>query len=54
MRSLRLLLTAVALGLGAVTVGSFGDAEVARVLGLPAAEAPRYIIAVGEPVDGAA
>ncbi len=41
------LLEAVALGLGAVPIGAFDDAAVARVLGLPAAHAPLYLIAVG-------
>jgi len=42
-----LLLQAVALGLGGVPVGAFQDAEVARVIGLPANEMPLYIVPVG-------
>jgi SagB-type dehydrogenase family enzyme len=37
-----LLLQAVALGLGAVPIGAFGDPEVARVLRLPAGKSPLY------------
>lgn len=40
-------LQAVALGLGTVIVGAFEDAEVARVLGLPADEEPLYLVPVG-------
>ena len=42
-----LLLEATALGLGATPVGAFHDAEVARMLRLPAGEAPLYLIPVG-------
>jgi SagB-type dehydrogenase family enzyme len=42
-----LLLQAVALDLGAVPIGAFVDSEVARVLGLPADEAPLYLLPVG-------
>ncbi len=42
-----LCLQAVALGLGAVTVGAFYDDEVAKVLKLPENEEPLYIITVG-------
>jgi SagB-type dehydrogenase family enzyme len=42
-----LLLQAVALDLGSVPIGSFEDAEVARLLGLPADEVPLYLFAVG-------
>ena len=42
-----LLLEATALGLGATPVGAFNDTEVARVLRLPAGEAPLYLIPVG-------
>jgi SagB-type dehydrogenase family enzyme len=44
-----LLLQAVALGLGAVPIGSFRDAEVSRLLDLPAGEEPLYLFAVGRP-----
>jgi nitroreductase len=43
------LLEAVSLGLGAVPVGAFDDAEVRRVLELAADEAPLYLIPVGHP-----
>lgn len=42
-----LLLQAVSLGLGAVPMGAFKDAEVKKLLGLPEAEHPLYIIPVG-------
>lgn len=41
------LLQAVALGLGATPVGAFNDSAVARLLQLPAGEAPLYIVPVG-------
>ena len=44
-----LLLEAVALGLGAVPVGAFDDAQVQKVLSLPAGEEPLYLIPVGHP-----
>lgn len=44
-----LLLQAVALGLGAVPVGAFDDAQVQEVLGLPAEHEPLYLIPVGHP-----
>ncbi len=44
-----LLLEAVALGLGGVPMGAFDDAQVARVLGLPAGQGPLYLIPVGNP-----
>jgi SagB-type dehydrogenase family enzyme len=47
-----LLLQAAALGLGAVPVGAFDDAGVAAVIGLPAAQAPLYLIPVGHPAGG--
>lgn len=43
------LLEAVSLGLGAVPVGAFDDAEVRRVLALANGEAPLYLIPVGHP-----
>ena len=44
-----LLLQATALELGAVPIGAFDDDQVAIVLGLPKAERPVYLIAVGVP-----
>ena len=44
-----LFLQAVALGLGAVAVGAFDDEAVARVLRLPAAHRPLYLLPVGKP-----
>jgi SagB-type dehydrogenase family enzyme len=44
-----LLLQATALGLGAVPVGAFRDAEVADLLSLPGDHVPVYLIAVGRP-----
>jgi SagB-type dehydrogenase family enzyme len=44
-----LLLQAEALGLGGVAVGAFDDAEVARVLGMPADQSPLYLVPVGQP-----
>lgn len=44
-----LLLEAVALGLGAVPIGAFDDAQVQRVLVLPAEEVPLYLLPVGHP-----
>jgi SagB-type dehydrogenase family enzyme len=46
-----LLLQAVALGLGAVSVGAFEDAVVASVLDLAVGEGPRYLVAVGAPAE---
>ena len=43
------LLEAVSLGLGAVPVGAFDDAEVRRILALADGEAPLYLIPVGHP-----
>ncbi len=43
------LLQATALGLGAVPIGAFDDATVARVLELPPERLPLYLIAVGRP-----
>jgi nitroreductase len=40
-------LQAVALGLGAVMVGAFDDAEVRRIVALPADEEPLYLIPIG-------
>ncbi len=42
-----LLLQAVALGLGAVPVGAFDDAQVQKALGLSAEEQPLYLIPAG-------
>jgi SagB-type dehydrogenase family enzyme len=44
-----LLLTATALGLGAVPVGAFDDGELGQALQLPSGEVPLYMIPVGEP-----
>lgn len=44
-----LLLEAVALGLGAVPVGAFYDAQVQKALSLPAEQQPLYLIPVGHP-----
>ncbi len=44
-----LLLEAVALGLGAVPMGAFHDAEVQRVLSLPRNHQPLYLIPAGKP-----
>jgi SagB-type dehydrogenase family enzyme len=44
-----LLLQATALGLGAVPIGAFEDAAVARALGLADGERPLYLIPVGHP-----
>jgi SagB-type dehydrogenase family enzyme len=46
-----LLLQAVALGLAGVPMGSFADAEVSRLLGLPPEEVPLYLFAIGRPRD---
>jgi len=40
-------LQAEALGLGSVAIGAFNDEEVARVLGLPEAEKPLYLVPAG-------
>ncbi len=44
-----LLLQAVALGLGGVPIGAFYDAQLQKVLGLPADHQPLYIVPVGYP-----
>jgi SagB-type dehydrogenase family enzyme len=44
-----LLLEAVALGLGAVSMGAFHDAEVQKALSLPRNHEPLYLIPVGKP-----
>lgn len=44
-----LLLEAIALGLGAVPMGAFHDAEVQKVLSLPRNHQPLYLIPVGKP-----
>jgi SagB-type dehydrogenase family enzyme len=46
-----ILLQAVALDLVAVPIGSFADTGVSSVLGLPAEEAPLYMVAVGRPAS---
>lgn len=43
------LLQATALGLGAVVVGAFDDARVAKLLNLPSGEAPLYLVPLGRP-----
>jgi SagB-type dehydrogenase family enzyme len=42
-------LQAVALGLGAVTIGAFNDREVQRVTGSEQSERPLYLIPIGSP-----
>jgi SagB-type dehydrogenase family enzyme len=44
-----LLLQAVALGLGAVSMGAFHDAEVVKALSLPRNHEPLYLIPAGKP-----
>jgi SagB-type dehydrogenase family enzyme len=44
-----LLLQATALGLAGVPVGSFDDAAVQRLLGLPDGQTPRYLFTIGRP-----
>lgn len=44
-------LEAVALNLGAVTVGAFDDAGVQKALNLPEDEVPIYILPAGNPID---
>ena len=46
-----LLLQAVSLGLGAVLIGAFNDAEVSTALALPTDQAPLYLIPVGHPAQ---
>ena len=46
-----LLLQAVALELGAVTIGAFHDEQVLRALGLPLDHAPLYLIPTGHPAE---
>jgi SagB-type dehydrogenase family enzyme len=41
-------LQATALGLGSVVVGSFKEAEISRIVGLPEGEEPVYLMAVGK------
>lgn len=43
-----LCLQAVALGLGAVTIGAFYDEQVREVIGAPGEEQPLYVIPVGK------
>ena len=47
--SQNVLLQAVSLGLGAVPIGAFDDAEVQRVLGLADGAVPLYLVPVGRP-----
>jgi SagB-type dehydrogenase family enzyme len=44
-----LLLEAVALGLGAVPIGAFHDAQIQKALSLPVEHRPLYLIPVGHP-----
>jgi SagB-type dehydrogenase family enzyme len=44
-----LLLQAVGLGLGAVTIGAFNEGRLSRFLALPATQEPLYLISVGHP-----
>jgi len=44
-----IVLQAVSLGLGAVTVGGFRDRVVTKALGLPEDHAPEYLIPIGHP-----
>jgi SagB-type dehydrogenase family enzyme len=44
-----LLLQAVALGLGAVTIGAFNEGRLARHLALPVQERALYLVPVGRP-----
>jgi len=44
-----LLLQAVALGLAAVPIGAFHEADMHRILDLPADEEPLYLVPVGRP-----
>lgn len=46
---MNLMLSATALGYGSVWVGAFSEAEVAKVLNLPAEERPVAIVPVGKP-----
>jgi SagB-type dehydrogenase family enzyme len=46
-----LMLQAVALDLGSVAIGKFVDDEVGRLLDLPEGEVPRYMVAVGRPIQ---
>jgi SagB-type dehydrogenase family enzyme len=41
------LLTATALGLGAVPIGAFDDGRIRRAVGLPASRTPLYVIPIG-------
>ncbi len=44
-----LVLQATTLGLAAVTIGAFDDADVKQVLGLAADEEPLYVVPIGHP-----
>lgn len=46
-----LLVSAAALGLGAVTIGAFDDGGVSAALGLSEGEIPLYLIPVGRPLQ---
>jgi SagB-type dehydrogenase family enzyme len=43
------LLTATALGLGAVPIGAFEDAAIAKAVGFPADQTPFYVVPIGTP-----
>lgn len=47
-----ILLQVTALGLGAVAVGAFDDDAVQRIVGLPPAEQPLYLLPLGKPATG--
>ena len=44
-----LLLQAIVLGLGAVTIGAFSEDRIARFLALPTSQTPLYLVPVGYP-----
>jgi nitroreductase len=45
----KILLQAVALGLGGVPIGAFQDEQVQKVLSLPRDHQPLYLIPIGHP-----